>query len=304
MKNNSHISQLTLELYHKGLATRKEKKEVETALGTNPVVRKKYEELKESEREINQLIEKELARLNIPQTSAAFVPPNRGKFVLGIILAAAILLCALVPAILYLKSGGSDKNSAITEDTTHETEDTYIEDKPSSPESPAINENIKIIESSGGESPEPPSVRERTVITESPRDEPPAAIEQGIIKEYREIYRGGTEVAAMPGTGVQTRGGGLEESQPSINVPAGLTVIFENMFADSGLSHVVLPPRITSVGKNAFSGNPLVSITIGSNVSLEDTSFPGNFANAYNSYGRASGTYTRANINSEVWEKK
>jgi len=283
MKNNSHISQLTLELYHKGLATRKEKKEVEIALNTDPVVRKKYEALMESERGINQLIEKELTRLNIQQPSAAVVRSYRKRFVVGIILAAAILLCALIPAILYLKSGGSNNNSAITQETTVETEDTQIKDTLPSLESPSVNE--------------------RTVITESPRNEPSPAVEQKFITEPNEFNSNGAEVAVIPGAGVHTRGGGSEDPQPNINVPPGLTVILENMFSDSGLSYVVIPPRITSVGKNAFSGNPLVSITIGANVALEDTAFPGNFADAYNNYGRASGTYTRSATVSEAWIK-
>jgi hypothetical protein len=283
MKNNSHISQLTLELYHKGLASRKEKKEVEAALKTNPVFRKKYEALLESEREINLQIEKELARLNIPQTPAAVTQPYRKRFVVGIILAAAILLCALIPAILYLKSGGSNNNSTITEETTRETEDIYTEDKTPSPESPPVNE--------------------RTVITESPKNESSQAAEQKIARESKEINTGGTEVAVIPETGVHTRGGGTEELQPNISVPPGLTVILENMFSDSGLTHVVIPPRITSIGKNAFSGNPLVSITIGANVALEDTAFPGNFSNVYNSYGRAAGTYTRPDTVSGAWIK-
>jgi hypothetical protein len=50
-------------------------------------------------------------------------------------------------------------------------------------------------------------------------------------------------------------------------------------------------------------GNPLVSITIGANVTVYETAFPGNFAKVYGSYGKAAGTYTRPNSDSEEWEK-
>jgi hypothetical protein len=76
------------------------------------------------------------------------------------------------------------------------------------------------------------------------------------------------------------------------------------MFADRQLSYVVIPDRITSIGKNAFLGNPLVSITIGANVTVDETAFPGNFAKVYGSYGKAAGTYTRPSTDSESWVKK
>jgi hypothetical protein len=116
----------------------------------------------------------------------------------------------------------------------------------------------------------------------------------------------GISIAAAPepDTGVHMRGGGQPEEQPNINVPPGLTFIFENMFADKQLSALVLPSRITSIAKNAFAGNPLVSVNIGANVSVHDDAIPGNFAKAYNSYGRAAGIYTRPDNNSEEWEKK
>jgi hypothetical protein len=54
------ISRLTLELYHCGLATRKERKMVEKALFSDVSIRERYKALKESEREIKQLVSKEL----------------------------------------------------------------------------------------------------------------------------------------------------------------------------------------------------------------------------------------------------
>jgi hypothetical protein len=100
MKTQNRISQLTLELYHRGLTTRKETKLIEKALLADVSVRERYEALKESEREINQLVEKE--GFHIPETPIAFVPRKK-KLAVGFVLA-AILLCVLVPAFLYVKS--------------------------------------------------------------------------------------------------------------------------------------------------------------------------------------------------------
>jgi len=47
----------------------------------------------------------------------------------------------------------------------------------------------------------------------------------------------------------------------------------------------------------------LLSVTIGADVFMEDNSIPGNFAKAYNGYGKQAGTYTRADVNNEEWEK-
>ena len=67
MKNQNRISQLTLELYHRGLATNKERRLVEEALVTDSEVRKRYEALQESDHEIRRLVNQELKRLNVPE---------------------------------------------------------------------------------------------------------------------------------------------------------------------------------------------------------------------------------------------
>jgi len=71
MKTQPPVSQLTLELYHRGLATRKETKRVEKALLADAIVRQRYETIKEQDREINQAMAHELSRLDIRETPPA-----------------------------------------------------------------------------------------------------------------------------------------------------------------------------------------------------------------------------------------
>jgi hypothetical protein len=295
MKSQNRVSQLTLELYHRGLAARKERKQVEKALETDVKVQNRYKVLVESQQEIRRLVTKELARLNIPERP--FVPaPRRKKPAVVIILAAAILLCVLVPAFLYLKANFSNKDNALTESSAEETAN-EIE----TPEGTRLTEVIpEVIPIKDTPSPEQPVIRERDSTSEKPR-----IAENHRIEPVRAAEpESGISIASAPSdTGVHMRGGSYEEP-PNINVPAGLTFIFENMFADKQLTVLILPSRITSIGKNAFSGNPLVSVTIGANVAVHDDAIPGNFAKAYNRYGKAVGTYTRPDTNSEEWEKK
>jgi hypothetical protein len=320
MKGQNHVSLLTLELYRKGLATRTEQRLVEKALDTDSEVRKRYEALTETDREIRHLVTQELSRLNIPESPSVPAPRNR-KAVLGIIAAAAILLCAIIPAFLYLKGNNSNDRNIIAEETTHEGN--TAEDIP-------INEIGEIAVPS-----EPPTVRERgksnpiTPIAETPRPDPGKVKGPELQQE-----KSGIAIAAVPepNTGIVMRGGKTEQPEEQSGVGTGLSVqvfsdddlpafgtvsedghirllpgisfIFDNMFANQGLRYVIIPERITSIGENAFSGNPLVSVTIGANVGMAYSAIPGNFARAYNSYGKAAGTYTRADGDSDVWTKK
>ena len=295
MKNRNRISQLTLELYHRGLATNNEHRLAKKALVTDGEVRKRYEALQESDRIIRQLVERELNRLNIPERPA--VPPSRKKKAVVGFLLAAIFICALIPVIFYLTNSGSDKDNVLAEETTHETNPPeatgFIEDIPSkeiaSPVEPPARK-------------EPDNAGSRNRIAENPRTEPALRTEP----------ESGVSVATVPApdTGIRLRGGdhdgtpAVPEEPPNINIPPGITFIFDNMFANSGLTFVIIPARITSIGKNAFSGNPLVSVTIGANVSIEDNAIPGNFATVYNASGKTAGTYTRPDAQSEAWEKR
>jgi len=305
MKSQNRISQLTLELYYRGLATNKERKLVEKALITDSEVRKRYDALQEADRTIRRLVTQELNRLHIPEMPAVPLPREK-KIVVGLLVAAAVLVCALIPTILYLTNSGSNKDNAIAEETD------FIEDIPD--KEIAAEEEPPII----AEPSEPPAVRERgnpnnrTEIAEPPRSETARPTEP----ELQIEPKNGVSIATVPepDTGIRLRGEGqakdqpgtpaVPEESPNISIPPGITFIFDNMFANKNLTFVIIPSRITSIGKNAFQGNPLVSVTIGANVSIEDNAIPGNFAAVYNANGKAAGTYTRPDVNSEVWQKK
>jgi hypothetical protein len=275
MKSQNRISPLTLELYHRGLTTRKENKLVEKALETDNEVRKRYEALTESDREIRRLVTKELSRFNIPETRPAPAPRKKR---LVIILAAAMIVCAFIPAIFYLKNSGSNVSEAIIAGTGTESETT---------EGNLMEDNKKI---------------EEIAITEDETGNNPKD------KTDKPVKSGGVSIAVAPETDNGIRIRGVNEPQQAevtdITIPPGLTFIFENMFANKQLSAVVIPDRVTSIAKNAFADNPLVSVTIGENVVVDDEAIPGNFAKAYNSYGKAAGTYIRPDTNSGAWEKK
>jgi len=307
MKTQNRVSQLTLELYHRGLATRKERRQVEKALLADNSVRERYEALKKAEREVNQLVAQEMRRLNIQETPIVFVPRKR-KVVVSVILAAAILLCVLVPAFLYVRSNSSHKGNAIAETPTEETTDEpdIIEEKPKVVENTPIEDKAP--------TPEQPIKKERGTSNEKPKiaETPnPKSAKSATEKEFKpdsaDFQSGKTEIASVPepDTGVRMRGENSTEPEepPNINIPPGLSLIFENMFANKGLTFVIIPSRITSIGKNAFSGNPLVSVTIGPSVAVDDSAIPGNFAKAYNNYGKAAGKYKRLNSESEEWVK-
>ena len=308
MKRKNRISRLTLELYYRGLATYKERRLVEKALKTDSGVQRRYKAIQESDQEILKSFSQELRRLNIPETSLAPAPQRR-KTVWGIIAAAAIFICALVPAFFYLKNSSSNKENEIAKGsntkietannsipvenitrTSGSAEDSYPEDKTETAAKPGAVKYTETQQKGTGKDKQ--------------------------IRGNADFQSGGVSIAAVPetDTGIRTRGGNNAGQQPDVtmpseqesnlSIPPGITFIFENMFANRQLSVVVIPGRITSVGKNAFADNPLVSVTIGENVAVDDTAFPGNFANTYNNYGKAAGTYIRPNIDSETWIKK
>ncbi|MDR0313118.1 MAG: leucine-rich repeat domain-containing protein, partial [Treponema sp.] len=82
-------------------------------------------------------------------------------------------------------------------------------------------------------------------------------------------------------------------------------------FRNNRLSTIVIPNNVTSIGVNAFSGNPVTSIRLGANVELGDAD--GNygilgqstgFNSAYANNGMRAGTYTRPNTGSTTWTRR
>jgi len=276
MKRKKQISLLTLELYHNGLATYKERKMVEKALKTDSETRKWYEAVQDKDGKIRQLFIREMSRHNIEvrpdtpadeQNTVVPIPPAIRPPVWGIAAAAAILIFAGFMVFNYLRKSGTNE-LAVTEDKPGiENDQTAvtgpIDDKPV--------EEIVI-------APEPARTAENVPETKN-----------------KDIPNKPEALTAMPPSA-------LTEQQ--FNIPADITSIFEGMFVNRELSHVNIPESITLIEKNAFAGNPLISVTIGANVTIDDEALPGNFTGAYNRFGRAAGTYTRTDVNSEKWEKK
>ncbi|MDR2922744.1 MAG: leucine-rich repeat domain-containing protein [Treponema sp.] len=267
---------------------------------------------------------KKRLRQNLPQES------NRLRIkplLMGIGAAAAVAVVVFFSLLYWIKGRSSNETPAIAEspssgtDTkTETTGDAFVEDNEEIKEiqvsDEPVTETVKTAETkqkettrraSGRTAAEQKGTAEKTQIKEK-------ADFQSAEPQSADFQSGGAAIAAAPDTGIRTRGGAdggqqgggaaLPEEQSNIAIPPGITFLFENMFANRNLTFVIIPSRISSIGKNAFAGNPLVSVTIGANVNVHDDAIPGNFAKAYNSYGKAAGTYTRANSGSGEWEKK
>ena len=92
----------------------------------------------------------------------------------------------------------------------------------------------------------------------------------------------------------------------SVIIPDSVVIIGESAFSGNLLTSVTIPNSVTSIGDFAFNGNLLTSITIGANVS-----FPARFwdnlsifKRIYKDGGSLAGTYTRPDVNSDVWTKR
>jgi len=286
MKTQNRVSQLTLELYNKGLTTRKETKQVEKALLSDPKVRERYETLKQQEREINRLVEKELSRLNIQPQPPAVIPAGVIP-VWGLAAAAAVILGVGIPVFLHFKNNSAVKNDAVAEKAVEETapEDSNIEEN-------AVTENTPVLKTPSVEQPD-----KAPKIAEPPKKDtkPKTADLQPPGKEIA--------VAPAPDTGVKMRGQNdkqdaappAQEEDDESGIPPGITTIYENMFANSKTLYVaiIIPDRIRKIEKNAYAGHPAMYVKIGANVDVDAEAIPGNFAEVYNANGKAAGVYTR-----------
>jgi hypothetical protein len=68
------------------------------------------------------------------------------------------------------------------------------------------------------------------------------------------------------------------------------------------LETIILPGRISTIGKDAFAGNPLLSVTVGANRNLfTSQGFELSLVNYYIAEGRRAGRYVKED---GVWSRK
>ena len=84
----------------------------------------------------------------------------------------------------------------------------------------------------------------------------------------------------------------------SVTIPDTVTSIREWAFQDNPMTYVIIPDSVTTIGESAFHSNKLLScVIIGANVTLEGqldgniSNYSSNFADFYNTNGKAAGTY-------------
>lgn len=87
-------------------------------------------------------------------------------------------------------------------------------------------------------------------------------------------------------------------------IPNGVEYIYDNQFFDNEIENIIIPSSVREIKEKAFDGNPLLSVTIGSNVSISLNAIPGDFVSAYTRCNKAEGIYTRSNISSNDWVKQ
>jgi len=72
---------------------------------------------------------------------------------------------------------------------------------------------------------------------------------------------------------------------------------YSGNFRNKNIISIIFPDSVTSILEHrhgdTFEGNPLTSITIGSNVVISNRAFNNGFSEYYNNNGRIAGTYTR-----------
>jgi hypothetical protein len=89
----------------------------------------------------------------------------------------------------------------------------------------------------------------------------------------------------------------------TVTIPDSVVKIRKKAFANNLLTDVTFNSGVDSaIGEDAFSGNPLTSITIGSLKTYASDIIP-NFGTVYNSNGKQAGTYTRINSSTSEWTK-
>jgi len=325
MKKMKHIPQLMLELYHLNVVSDKERRMVEEAMSADIKIRNRYEELKKSDKELRSFFLLEnlsaIENIHIQVLRKNHVSRNR-KLLIGLGAAAAVLLCVFIPSFFYFKE--RSPNNSVTGIPAREIEQTKTQEAVEIDEILLIPENSIIEKKPGTEGKMPSVLPEKIVI--APKEEKgtetktetelkaenitkiedikPFTIADIPHSESGVRLRGGTSNQEQANIPKPQQAAANKSEQTNINIPTGLTFIFDSMFANGQLTEIIIPDRITSIGKNAFADNPILSVSIGANVTIHADAIPGNFANAYANYGRAAGIYHRSGINSSEWIKK
>ena len=95
----------------------------------------------------------------------------------------------------------------------------------------------------------------------------------------------------------------VSEGVEDADVYWSINTVEAQAFANNQLTALEIP-YVSRIGDRAFAGNPLTSITIGSNVTFEGTPFDGAFEKVYTDGGKLAGTYTRPSANSAAWVRQ
>ena len=95
--------------------------------------------------------------------------------------------------------------------------------------------------------------------------------------------------------------GWYDKTVPSISTNENVTTVRYGKFAYRLLNEIDIPENITIIEKNAFKGNKLINVTIGSNVTLGRDAIGNGFEAVYNRNGKYAGTYTRTDRKSTEW---
>jgi len=318
MKEKERISQLMLELYHLDAVTKKERRLIETMMNTDNELLLRYEKIKASDQEFSSFNIQDKQKLftlikndNVKDIKA--LNKNR-KILLGIGIA-AVLLCIFIPSLIIFMDRKPDKVIDIVIDSGTEQinteENVTIEEQPLfiAEDIPSINPQSRNNATESVKTQRPNNETEKVAVKEPEIEKKNNEIEPIVIAEAPNNetgirLRGGSNNSEQTNTNENQQTINKAPEQTNLNIPPGISIIFDGMFANRQLTEIIIPERITKIGKNAFAGNPVTTVTLGANITIDDDAIPGNFSSAYNRYGKVSGTYIRANEYSNEWSLK
>ena len=80
-----------------------------------------------------------------------------------------------------------------------------------------------------------------------------------------------------------------------------IVAIGKDAFRGKRLTSITIPVSVINIGDAAFADNQLTSVTIGANVTFGSSAIGSGFETAYNYGGKPAGTYRRDSTNSSIW---